>query len=428
MTRWLKSLGDSVEMDEPLVEISTDKVDTEIPSPVAGTLAEIVAAEDATIEVGGVLARIGSAGAVSAATTSETKPAPAMEATASPAVEDPPAAAPAPATPASATSSQAGAPAPSAVPPATAPAPQSGNVGYVTPLVRNLAQERGLDLSTISGTGVGGRIRKEDVLAATPATAASTTTGTTGAGSVAAVVSELRGQTVPMTKIRKITAERMLESMQSMAQLTTVIEVDCTRLWALRNRAKVSFEKKEGAKLTFLPFFTKAAAEALQEHAFLNASIDGESIVYHDAVNMGIAVDTPKGLMVPVIKNADSISLADHARAIADLAGRARDGKATLDDLQGATFTVTNTGSGGTLFDTPVVASPQVGILATPLIEKRPVVVKGPDGGDVFAIRPMMYLPLSYDHRLVDGADAARFLQSIKTRIETAAFEGDVGL
>ncbi len=436
VTRWLKNVGDDVAMDEPLVEISTDKVDTEIPSPFAGTLAEVLVAEDQTVDVGTVLARLsGAGGTAAAAPVAAATPAPVAAPESTP--EPTPAPTPAPAAHASAITPAA--PAATSVPVAAAPVPtvpvaaalaaatpsslsSAPTSGYVTPLVRNLAQERDVNLATVVGTGVGGRIRKEDVLAAEPST------GGAPAAAVSGAISELRGTTVKMTKLRKLVAKRMVESLQTQAQLTTVIEVDVTRVWAMRAKAKVAFQEREGAKLTFLPFFTKAVAEALQEHAFLNASIVDDTIVYHPSVNLGIAVDTPKGLMVPVIKDAESKSLADHAREIADLAERSRTGKITVDELSGTTFSITNTGSGGTLFDTPVVASPQVGILATPVIEKRPVVIAGPDGGDVIAVRPMIYLPLSYDHRLVDGADAARFLQTVKKRIEEGAFKSELGL
>ena len=297
--------------------------------------------------------------------------------------------------------------------------------------MRKLASNNGVDLASVAGTGVGGRIRKEDILAATPlAPAAAPVAGVpvSAPAASAGAPSPLRGTTVKMSRIRKITAERMLESLHGMAQLTSIVEVDCSRIWSLRAKAKESFEAREGAKLTFLPFFTKAVADALVEHAFLNASVDGDSIVYHPTVNLSLAVDTEKGLMLPTLRDADSKSLADHARGIADLAARARTGGLTADEISGGTFSVTNTGSGGTLLDTPIVPSPQVGILATTIIEKRVVVIKGPQGEDVLSIKPMCYLPLSYDHRIVDGANAARFLQAVKARIEAGSFEAELGL
>ncbi|WP_083966903.1 2-oxoglutarate dehydrogenase, E2 component, dihydrolipoamide succinyltransferase, partial [Demequina globuliformis] len=371
-----------------------------------------------------------------------------------PAQESAPASAPAPQpTPASAQEA-ASAPAPAEstpAAPASAPAPTSApavaaasadasaaeGAGYVTPIVRKLAKERGVELSGLSGTGVGGRIRKEDVLAAADAasqaqSAAAPSSAPAAAESAPAPeapkVSELRGTTVKMSRIRKITSDKMMESLHGMAQLTSVVEVDCSKIWALRNKAKNSFQEREGVKLTFLPFFTRAVAEALTEHAFLNASVDGDSIVYHDSVNLSLAVDTPKGLMLPTMHKAEDKTVGEHAKAIADLAERARTGGLKADEISGGTFSVTNTGSGGTLHDTPIVPSPQVGILATCAIIKRPVVVTGPNGEDVISIRPMVYLPLSYDHRIVDGADAAKFLQTVKKRIEAGAFESEVGL
>ena len=428
VTRWLKAVGDTIAADEPLLEVSTDKVDTEIPAPAAGTLLEILVAEDETVDVGTVVARIGSGSPAAAV-------APAA-----------PVAAPvAPPVPVAAPLAVVAAPmqaAPVAAPAAT-PASSAGSTsGYVTPIVRKLASDKGIDLASVAGTGVGGRIRKEDILAATPvapvpepAPQSAPATGVSAATSgpaepsmPAGSASPLRGTTVKMSRIRKITAERMLESLHGMAQLTSIVEVDCSRIWALRAKAKESFEAREGAKLTFLPFFTKAVADALVEHAFLNASVDGDSIVYHPTVNLSLAVDTEKGLMLPTLRDADSKSLADHARGIADLASRARSGGLTADEISGGTFSVTNTGSGGTLLDTPIVPAPQVGILATTIIEKRVVVSRGPQGEDVLSIKPMCYLPLSYDHRIVDGADAARFLQAVKARIEAGAFDAELGL
>jgi len=305
----------------------------------------------------------------------------------------------------------------------------------VTPIVRKLASDKGVDLASIAGTGVGGRIRKEDILAATPVAAAPTTVAAPSAPAAAAspattagTASPLRGTTVKMSRIRTLTADKMMESLHGMAQLTSIVEVDCSRIWNLRAKAKDAFEAREGAKLTFLPFFTKAVADALVEHAFLNASVVDGSIVYHPSVNLSLAVDTEKGLMLPTLRDADSKSLADHARGIADLASRARSGGLKADEISGGTFSITNTGSGGTLLDTPIVPSPQVGILATTIIEKRVVVGRGPQGEDVLSIKPMCYLPLSYDHRIVDGADAARFLQTVKARIEAGAFEAELGL
>ena len=441
VTRWLKAVGDTVAADEALVEVSTDKVDTEIPSPFAGTLTEILVAEDEVATVGTVLARIGDAGATAApapAGPAAPEPVPAPPAAAAEAPSAPPAppAPPAPAAPAAQPVAEAPAPAqaPAAAPAAAASAPSSGS-GYATPIVRKLANERGVSLAAIAGTGVGGRIRKEDVIAAaeTPATAGAAAPAAAPSTSAAAPpapleVSELRGQTVKMTRIRKVTGDKMMESLHGMAQLTSVVEVDCSKIWALRAASKDAFQAKYGVGLSFLPFFTVAAAEALAKHANVNASIVEDSIVYHPTVNLSLAVDTEKGLMLPTLRDADSKSLPEHAQGIADLAARARSGGLKADEISGGTFSVTNTGSLGTLFDTPVVPAPQGAILATCAIVKRAVVVRGPNGEDVISVRPVCYLPLSYDHRLIDGADAARFLQDIKKRIEAGAFESDLGL
>ncbi len=419
VTRWLKSVGETVEVDEPLLEVSTDKVDTEIPSPVAGVLTKILVGEDETVDVGTDLALIGSEADVAA----EEAPAPAPEPEPAPAPATEPETAP-------------------ATGPETAPSASSSatSASYVTPLVRKLAGERGVDLSAVTGTGVGGRIRKEDVVAAAEKAAAEkaaaekaaadTTTAAPAAKAAPAApaVSPLRGTRVKMTRLRKIVAGRMVESMQTTAQLTTVVEVDVTRVATLRARAKAGFEAREGARLTFLPFFVLAATEALKAHPKINASIEGDDIVYHGEENVGIAVDTERGLVVPVIRGAGDLNIGGISRKIADLAARTRSNKIGPDELSGATFTVTNTGSGGALFDTPIVPMPQVAIMGTGTITKRPVVAKDADGNEVIAIRSMMYLSLSYDHQLVDGADAARFLMTVKSRIEAGAFEGDLGL
>ena len=450
VTRWLKQVGDSVDVDEPLLEISTDKVDTEIPSPVAGTLVSIAAAEDAVVEIGAVLAVVGSADAPAASApaapaTPEPTPAPApAEPAAAPTPPAQPTAAPAPAP----------TPEPTAVtPPAAASAPVApdspGTVAaaaaYVTPLVRKLAARAGIDLATVSGTGVGGRIRRQDVeqaieaasgsTTAAPATAASapTTTATPAATSPTAAGapgSEMRGSTVPMTRLRKVIADRMLDSLQTSAQLTTVVEADVTAIARLRDRVKTQFQQREGVKLSFLPFFALAVIEALKVHPKVNASIDPDSghITYHAQEDLGVAVDTDRGLLVPVIQDAGELNLAGLARRIADLAERTRTNKVTPDELSGGTFTLTNTGSRGALFDTPIINQPQVAIMGTGTVNKRPVVIPGPDGGDVIAVHSMVYLSLTYDHRLVDGADAARFLSTVKHRLEEGAFEGDVGL
>ena len=438
VTRWLKAVGDEVAMDEPLLEVSTDKVDTEIPSPFAGTLQQILVQEDETVSVGTALAVIGSGAALAtpAAPAAGTSPAP--TATPAPAAL----AAPAPTSPVPTPAPAPAAPVPAPVPAVSAPASAGAinAIAYLTPLVRKLAAEKGVDVATLTGTGVGGRIRKEDVLeaaakaeaarvAATAAAEAPTAPAAPSPAKPAALpVSPLRGTTEKMSRLRKLVAARMVESLQSAAQLTTVVEVDVTKVARLRARAKTEFQAREGVNLTFLPFFALAAVEALKIYPKINASIDGDEIVYHGSENLGIAVDTERGLVVPVIKDAGDLNLAGLARKIADLAGRTRNNKVGPDDLTGGTFTITNTGSGGALLDTPIVALPQVAILGTGTIVKRPVVVKDVDGGEVIAIRSMIYLSLSYDHRLVDGADAARYLTAIKNRIEEGAFESELGI
>ncbi|WP_309074356.1 2-oxoglutarate dehydrogenase, E2 component, dihydrolipoamide succinyltransferase [Paenarthrobacter sp.] len=437
VTRWLKAVGDTVEVDEPLLEVSTDKVDTEIPSPVAGTLQEIRVSEDETAEVGSVLAIIGSGAAAPASA-----PAPA----AAPATEAPaaPAAAPAPEAPApaAAPAAPAAAPAPASAPaPAEAPAAPAGEgsseSGYVTPLVRKLANQHGVDIASVSGTGVGGRIRKQDVLAAAEAkqaaeapAAAAPAAAPAAKAAAPVVASSLRGTTEKAPRIRQVIARRMRESLEVSTQLTQVHEVDMTKVAKLRLKAKNSFQAQNGVKLTFLPFIAKAVAEALKQHPKLNAAYDEskQEITYHNAEHLAIAVDTDKGLLVPVISDAGNLNLAGLASKIADVAGRTRDGKIGPDELSGGTFSITNIGSVGALFDTPIINQPQVGILGTGAIVKRAVVVADENGDDSIAIRSMMYLSLTYDHRLVDGADAGRFLQTLKARLEEGAFEADLGL
>ena len=417
VTRWLKNIGDSVAVDEALIEVSTDKVDTEIPSPVAGTLLAIDVAIDTTVPVGARLGLIGAAnGAVAA-------PAPVVAAPVTP----PPA--PVVATPAPVAAAPVAAPAPIQSAPVSQPAD-----AYVTPLVRKLATELGVNLAQVTGTGIGGRIRREDVealarpaapVASAPAPVASAPT-TTKAATVS--VSPLRGTKVKMSRLRKVIAVRMVESLQVSAQLTTVIEVDVTKIARLRDRSKASFEEREGVKLSFLPFFAVAVCEALKQHPVLNSSVEGDEITYHGAEHLGVAVDTERGLLVPVIANAGDLNMGGIARKIADLAARTRDNKVTPNELGGGTFTLTNTGSRGALFDTPIINQPQVAILGLGAVVKRPMVVRGEDGGETIAIRSMVYLGLSYDHRVVDGADAARFLVTLKERLEGGAFESDLGL
>lgn len=429
VTRWLKAVGDTVEVDEPLLEVSTDKVDTEIPSPVAGTLQEIRVHEDETAEVGSVLAVIGSGAATPAAAPAPAA-APEKAAEAPAAAPEKPAEAPAPAP----AKEEAPAPAAQAVAPAAAEAPAAGGEsGYVTPLVRKLANQQGVDISSLTGTGVGGRIRKQDVLAAAEAKAAPAAAPAAPAAASAApsaAASSLRGTTQKAPRIRQVIARRMRESLEVSTQLTQVHEVDMTKIAKLRLKAKNSFQAQNGVKLTFLPFIAKAVAEALKQHPKLNAAYDEDKqeITYHNAEHLAIAVDTDKGLLVPVISDAGNLNLAGLAGKIADVAGRTRDGKIGPDELSGGTFSITNIGSVGALFDTPIINQPQVGILGTGAIVKRPVVVADENGDDSIAIRSMMYLSLTYDHRLVDGADAGRFLQSLKARLEEGAFEADLGL
>ena len=409
VTRWLKNIGDAVAVDEALLEVSTDKVDTEIPSPVAGTLLAIDVPVDTTVPVGARLGLIGGANApvVSAPVVAPVVPEPVAPVVVAPVVAAPVLAA--------------------------APVAQPADA-YVTPIVRKLANELGVNLATVKGSGIGGRIRKEDLVAAAPKPIAPV------AQSVAAPVAQssskpapvatspLRGTTVTMSRLRKVIASRMVESLQVSAQLTTVIEVDVTKISRLRDRSKSTFEAREGVKLSYLPFFAVAVCEALKQHPVLNSSVEGDQITYHGAEHLGIAVDTERGLLVPVIHNAGDLNMGGVARKIADLAARTRDNKVTPDELGGGTFTLTNTGSRGALFDTPIINQPQVAILGLGAVVKRPMVVKGEDGGETIAIRSMVYLGLSYDHRVVDGADAARFLVTLKERLEGGAFESDLGL
>jgi len=427
ITRWLKQVGDTVAVDEPLVEISTDKVDTEIPSPFGGVLQEILVAEDETAEVGAVLARIGDGAAAPA------EPAPAAEPAAAPAQAAP--AEPAPAAEAEPTAVPATEPAPAApapaapaVPPAApaAPAPVEATeaVSYLTPIVRKLANDLGVAIDSITGTGVGGRITKDDVLAAAKPSGSATAERPTAK---TAEVSELRGTSQPMSRLRKVVADRAVLSMNSTAQLTTVVEVDVTAIAQLRDRVKADFLAKTGNKLSFLPFFAVAATEALAANPIINATIEGEQIVYPATENVSIAVDTDRGLLSPVVRDALGKSVAEWAAAIADLATRTRGNQLKPDELAGGTFTLTNTGSRGALFDTPVVFLPQSAILGTGIVTKRPAVVEV-DGSEAIAVRSFVYLALSYDHRIIDGADAARYLTAVKERLEAGDFAADLGI
>ncbi|SCG38631.1 2-oxoglutarate dehydrogenase, E2 component, dihydrolipoamide succinyltransferase [Micromonospora halophytica] len=454
VTRWLKQVGETVEVDEPLLEVSTDKVDTEIPSPVAGTVLEIKVAEDETAEVGADLAIIGAAGAApaeakpapKAEAKPEPKPEPKAEAKPAPKVEEPTPgmsynepAAEAEVAQQPVKAEQAAQPsAPTATPQRpTAPAQGGGEeaAGYVTPLVRKLAAEHGVDLSSVNGTGVGGRIRKQDVLEAAEKAKAAPAPAQQPAAAPAKPAakpqpSAKRGTTEKLPRIRAAIAKRMQQSLHEMAQLTTVVEVDVTRIAKLRAQAKDSFQQRHGVKLSFLPFFALAAIEALQAHPIVNASmdLDAGTITYPDAEHLGIAVDTERGLLVPVIHNAGDLNLGGIAKRVADLAERTRTNKISPDEIAGATFTLTNTGSRGALFDTPIVPSPQSAMLGTGAVVKRPVVVNDPELGEVVAVRSMIYLAMSYDHRLIDGADAARFLVTVKERLEAGNFEAELGL
>jgi 2-oxoglutarate dehydrogenase E2 component (dihydrolipoamide succinyltransferase) len=474
VTRWLKRVGDTVAVDEPLVEISTDKVDTEIPSPFAGVLQEILVSEDETVAVGSVLARIGEQGAQASAAPVAAPAVPAATPATPPVAVSPAASeshvAPAVATPLPAAPSPAISPiaaAPVVEQPAFTPPVSPGgfnqpevstnelDASYVTPIVRKLAQDLGVDLAAVQGTGVGGRIRKEDVTAyaesraaagvtapavtAQPAVAApaAVTPNTQVAPSVATpiptpVSSPVSAATSangePMSRLRRVLAERAVASMQQTAQLSSVVEADVTALAKLRNEVKDEFLAKTGNKLSFMPFFTLAAAEALQNHAIINSSVDGDNIVYHANQNISFAVDTERGLLTPVIRQVSSLSVAQLAAQIADLAARTRSNQLKPDELSGGTFTITNTGSRGALFDTPIVFLPQVAILGTGVVVKRPAVVTTQDGTEMIGIRSFIYLALSYDHRVIDGADAARYLQDVKERLEKADFRAQLGI
>lgn len=426
VTRWLKKVGDSVAVDEPLVEVSTDKVDTEIPSPVAGTLLAITAEEDATVAVGGELAKIGAAGAAPQAAPAAAAPVPPPAPQPRPTQAAPP---PAPAAPPPPPPAPAPAPRPPTPAPAAAPTAGGGATDgspYVTPLVRKLAAENGVDLSRVKGTGVGGRVRKQDVLAAAQPAAATAAP----AAAAPSPLEHLRGTTQKANRIRQLTAKKTRESLQATAQLTQTHEVDMTTIVALRARAKKEFAEREGVNLTYLPFIARAVIDALKAHPNINASYNeatGE-ITYYDAEHLGFAVDTDQGLLSPVIHNAGDLSLAGLARAINDIAARARSGGLKPDELSGGTFTITNIGSQGALFDTPILVPPQAAMLGTGAIVKRPRVIVDEQGNESIGVRSICYLPLTYDHRLIDGADAGRFLTTVRKRLEEAAFEAELGL
>jgi len=412
ITRWLKKVGDTVAVDEPLLEVSTDKVDTEVPSPVAGTIVEILAEEDDTVDVGAVIVRIGDGNAKPAAKEEPKAEEPKEEpkAEAAEAKEEPKA--------------------------SSEPKVNDGDdVPYVTPLVRKLADKHGVDLRTVKGTGVGGRIRKQDVLAAAKGEGESATAEAKKSGSAISTKSvdpekaKLRGTTQRVNRIRELTAKKTLESLHGAAQLTQLHEVDMTKVAELRKANKQAFKDKHGVNLTYLPFFAKAMVEALVSHPNVNASYNAETkeMTYHDQVNLGIAVDTPAGLLSPVIHNAQDMTLVELAKAIVDIADRARNNKLKPSDLSGGTFTITNIGSEGALSDTPILVPPQAAMVGTGAITKRPVVVTE-EGTDAIGIRQMVFLPMTYDHQIVDGADAGRFMTTVRDRLETADFEYDLDL
>ncbi|WP_054953494.1 2-oxoglutarate dehydrogenase, E2 component, dihydrolipoamide succinyltransferase [Flaviflexus massiliensis] len=430
VTQWLKEVGDTVEVDEALLEVSTDKVDTEVPSPVAGTLLEILVGEDETVDVGAPVAIIGSGSPKKAEAPAPKEEAPAE----APKQEE----APKEEAPKQEEAPKAAAPAESAAPAASAAESATGT--YVTPIVRKLARELDVDLDSVKGTGVGGRVRRQDIeeaaeaakKAAEAAAAQAAAPAASAAPAKSAKVTEvspLRGTTEKMSRLRQVISQRMMDSLHGSAQLTTVVEVDVTKVVALRTAAKEKFQASEGVKLTFLPFFVKAATEALKAHPKINARIvDEKNVEYFGHEHVGIAVDTERGLMVPVIKNAGDLNIAGISKSIADLASRTRSGKVSPDELSGGTFTITNTGSSGALFDTPIVNAPESAILGVGTIVKRPAVVKDEFGNESIGIRNYIYLALSYDHRLIDGADAGRYLSAVKARLEEGDFAAEVGL
>ena len=447
VTRWLKAEGDQVEVDEPLLEVSTDKVDTEIPSPVAGTVTKILVGEDETVPVGADLVIIGGPAVARHPPTQHrsAQPAPAGSSQLPPAPKrlhpphrhlprhPPPRHRPPAAPPRTRCAQRPPAPAQlHAVAPARA---RRLGLRHTPGAKAGQRQQRRPRLD--QGTGIGGRIRKQDVLDSAAAAKVCSPRSPpsrirrpapTGARPALPASSPKRGTTEKMSRLRKVIAARMVESLHISAQLTTVLEVDVTKIARLRDRAKRDFETREGTKLSFLPFFALAAVEALKAHPTVNSSVEGDQITYHGSENLGVAVDTERGLLVPVIKDAGDLNIAGLSRKIADLAERTRTNKVSPDELGGGTFTLTNTGSRGALFDTPIINQPNVAILGTGAVVKRPVVVKDSDGGETIAIRSMVYLALSYDHRVVDGADAARFLTTMKARLEEGAFEASLGL
>ncbi|HKQ03133.1 MAG TPA: 2-oxoglutarate dehydrogenase, E2 component, dihydrolipoamide succinyltransferase [Actinomycetes bacterium] len=457
ITRWLKEEGDQVEADEPLFEISTDKVDTEVPSPVSGVLQSIKVQADETVEVGAELAVIGGGGGGGSAEEAEDQ-APAEDRDKDKDKEEAAEEGAGAEAEQAEDQEQAEAPAEPEPEPAAAKAKPEKSKGDgqgngkaaagVSPLVRRLAREHDVDLSQVQGSGSGGRVRREDVEAyvqqrgQAPAAAKGRSGGQAGEpkGKAAAASSApprvavplakgLREEVVPATRLRRVIAERMVSSLQTSAQLTSAVEIDMTRVMRLRERAKEEFKQREGVSLSPLPFAVLALIAAIREYPVVNSAMDddGNLHIYQD-VHLGVAVDTPKGLFVPVVKHAESLNLAGLAKAVADVAKRTRDGKISPDELSGSTISLTNTGSRGAVWDTPIINQPNAAIFATPAIVKRPVVAEDPELGEVVAIRHMMYGILTYDHRIIDGADAARFLVKVKEVLEAADFEGDLNL
>lgn len=393
IARWIKKAGDAVAADEPVVELETDKVTLEVPSPVAGKLSELVVAEGDTVEVGAVLARV-EAGKGASTPAAKSEPAKAEAAT----------------------------PAPAAVPAASAPASSNAEAHPLSPAVRRLVEENNLNPANITGTGVDGRLTKADVLAAmkAPASVAESAPRQVASQAVSQAprqapreIDAAREERVPMSKLRRVIAGRLKEAQNNAAMLTTFNEVDMTELMALRTSYRTEFENTHQVRLGFMGMFVQASVMALREFPAVNAEIDGNDIIYKNYYNIGVAVGTPQGLVVPVIKGAEAMNLAEVERTIGDFGMRARDGKIAPDDMAGGTFTISNGGVYGSLMSTPILNPPQSGILGMHKIEKRAVVVD-----DAIVIRPMMYLALSYDHRIIDGREAVSFLARVKDLVE----------
>jgi pyruvate dehydrogenase E2 component (dihydrolipoamide acetyltransferase) len=447
VTKWLKKVGDRVERDEPLFEISTDKVDAEIPAPSAGVLTRILVEENQTVAVNAIVAEIDGEAAVAAAGREPSGESAAPVASSPAAGGSIPTPAPlsaadgfagasTPAVPGGAPAASAPAPAPG---PAAGPEDGDGHKIRSSPLVRRIAQDNQVDLRSVKGTGLGGRISKRDILAhisagpsassgiaplrepqqapvasfAPPATSQIPRTQPGGGAQHAAALQAGTAQVVPMTPMRKQIAEHMILSRRTSAHVTTVFEVEMTRIYETRAQNAAEFERRNGQKLTFTPFFVRAAVEAIKQYPIFNASVDGDNVVYKRDVNVGIAVALETGLIVPVVKRADEKNFLGVARAVTDLAERARSKRLNFDEVQGGSFTITNPGVFGSLFGTPIINQPQLAILGVGVIEKRAVV-----RNDAIAIRPMTYLALSFDHRVIDGAMADQFMVKVKTVLE----------